>query len=209
MTSKQQLLETPRGQILRRLRRGPATVRDLVSMLSITANGVRAHLVALEAAGMVEQVGQVPGKRRPHRLYGLTEEGERRFHRGYRALADALLTAISAELPPGSAGRVFSAAAKAIADSAGDLPAEIDFATRLDTAERVVAELGAMVEVTRDDGEVRIQGYGCPIGDIVRTHPEACRVLADAIGEILGAPVRDVCDRDGQPACRFVCRARP
>ncbi|HKK08542.1 MAG TPA: hypothetical protein VKA44_06635, partial [Gemmatimonadota bacterium] len=81
------------------------------------------------------------------------------------------------------------------------------------TAERVAAAraafeaVGAMVDVRREDGCIRLEGADCPIGSVVRDHPGACVVPATLLGEILGLPVVEVCDRSGEtPRCRFEAR---
>jgi hypothetical protein len=37
----------------------------------------------------------------------------------------------------------------------------------------------------------------------VRGHPEVCLLAESLVEELTGVPVRERCDRDGAPRCRF------
>jgi len=43
----------------------------------------------------------------------------------------------------------------------------------------------------------------CPLATAVSEHPEVCRLAETLLSEIIGLEVREHCDREGLPRCRF------
>lgn len=67
----------------------------------------------------------------------------------------------------------------------------------------VMEEVAARVGLDKD-GCICLEGAGCPLGSVVREHPETCVLAAALVSEIVGRPVREECDRAGDvPRCRF------
>jgi DeoR family suf operon transcriptional repressor len=64
-------LSSTRGQVVKLLRRGEATVNELAEALSLTDNAVRSHLSGLERDGLVHQSGKRTVTRKPEALYSL------------------------------------------------------------------------------------------------------------------------------------------
>jgi predicted ArsR family transcriptional regulator len=52
-----------------------------------------------------------------------------------------------------------------------------------------------------------IQSYSCPLATAASGHPEICRLMEAFVEELVGAPVRECCDRGSRPACRFEVKA--
>ena len=82
-----------------RLTRG-ATVRELCSVLGLTATGVRQHLTILEHEGLVDSE-EVRGRvGRPAHRFALTRRGDAMFPQGYDDLGNALIEEIRARYGP-------------------------------------------------------------------------------------------------------------
>jgi predicted ArsR family transcriptional regulator len=67
-------------------------------------------------------------------------------------------------------------------------------------------ELGSMVDIEDDgakSGKVRLRGYSCPLASAVPAHPEVCRLIESLLAEVVGAPVKECCNRDARPRCGF------
>ena len=91
--------EDTRSRVARTLLHdGPATAATLSVRLGLTPAGLRRHLLALTAEGLVESSSRPPfgpvsvrGRGRPAQVFHLTDQGRQTFHQGYDALAiDAL-----------------------------------------------------------------------------------------------------------------------
>ena len=48
-----------------------------------------------------------------------------------------------------------------------------------------------------------IQASGCPLAAAVAVHPEVCRLAESLVEGIVKVPVKEQCNRDGRPKCRF------
>jgi len=71
------------------------------------------------------------------------------------------------------------------------------------TALKVLEAIGGSSDVEHHDDKIVIRGNSCPLAAAVGVHPEVCRLAETLVAEIVQAPVREVCDRDGRPKCRF------
>jgi predicted ArsR family transcriptional regulator len=181
-------------------------VEDLARPLGVTDNAVRAHLAALQRDGIVARVGFRPTGRKPAITYGLTEEGERLFPKAYGLVLVRLLDALhgrmrSSELQEllAGVGRRLGRAGGGVGRVSADEPLE----RRLETVLEVIRSLGGVPVLERAGEGYVIRGAGCPLAEAVREHPEVCGLAEALVEELLGAPVRERCDRDGTPHCRF------
>ena len=83
-----------------------------------------------------------------------------------------------------------------------------------DLSERVAAaigflrSLGGFAVAGQSEGQHVIRCTCCAIGAVVAEHPLACRGMASMLQDVVGAPVRERCDRTARPACRFELMAR-
>jgi predicted ArsR family transcriptional regulator len=76
------------------------------------------------------------------------------------------------------------------------------------TALKVLAAIGGAAEVEQLEDKFIIYSSGCPLAAAVSVHPEVCRLAETLVSEIVKAPVRECCDREGTPRCRFEIEAR-
>jgi predicted ArsR family transcriptional regulator len=100
----ERFFESTRGKIVTLLRRSGRTVEELARALSLTDNGVRAHLAVLERDGIVRQRGSVrrsSGGGKPAYVYGLTEQAEDLFPKAYEPALRRLLDVLSERLGSG------------------------------------------------------------------------------------------------------------
>jgi DeoR family suf operon transcriptional repressor len=197
------LLAGTRGQLLTELRRGPATINDLVSRLALSANAVRSHLAALERDGLVEQNRvQRQGVGKPAHIYRLAPEASSLSPKAYDLMLGLVLDA--AEDRSGPKG--YAALLKEVAQRlAGDVDSErLSFEKRLEGAKALLASVGANVEIQRVGKKVRLVGSDCPLSSLVVAHTELCGVFADVIARRLGVTVTECCDRNSAlPRCCF------
>lgn len=184
------------------LRRSGRTVEELARELGLTDNGVRAHLATLERDGLVRQRGLLRrgrGGGKPAYVYELTAEAEELFPKAYEPVLRRLLDVLSERLGP-EAEALLRRVGRRMAG--GPVAAE-GVRERLEVATEVLNELGGLAELEERDGGYVIRGYGCPLASVVKEHPEVCRMAESMVAELAGVPVRERCDRDQRPRCRF------
>jgi predicted ArsR family transcriptional regulator len=197
-------LETTRGQVVVLLRRGPQTVDELARSLTLTDNGVRAHLATLERDGVVRQSGvrRSEGAGKPATVYELTPEAESLFSRAYAPVLGAVLEELIAQLPPERSEALLEGVGRRLA--AGVMPPDgTSLEARVHAAVGILAGLGGAVELEEHGGVRVIRGCGCPLSATVARRPEACHVVEALLSEVVGTRVRQCCRHGDRPSCCF------
>ena len=196
--------ESTRGQVATLLRRGPQTVEELADALGLTDNAVRNHLSVLERDGLVRQTGVRRGKGagKPAVVYALEPAADSYFSRAYEPVLGALLDVLVAELSSEQAAEILNKVGRRLGVSAGGRAAGT-LAERVEAAAAALRTLGAEIDVVDDDGTMRLRGAGCPLSSTVMRCPATCRAVESFVSEIVGAPVRECCTRDGRARCCF------
>jgi predicted ArsR family transcriptional regulator len=197
-------LESTRGQVATLLRRGPRTVEELAAELGLTDNAVRNHLSLLERDGVVRQVGVRRGKGagKPATVYELHPAAESYFSRAYQPVLAAVLDVLVAELSAEQAAEILDKVGRRLGVSAGGAAAGT-LAERAEAAASALRALGGEVDVVTENGTLVLRGTGCPLSSTVTRRPETCRAVESFVSEVVGAPVRECCARDGRPRCCF------
>lgn len=196
--------KSTRGKIVLLLRGSGRTVEDLVKELNLTDNAIRSHLFTLERDGLITQSGVVKGYRKPHFVYGLTAEAEDLFPKPYDTLFNQLLESLKERLSSKALKDVLKDVGGRLArvkiDAFGNNPS---IAARLDNALKSLEELGGAAEISLNKAGAVIKSGGCPLSVAVADHPEVCKLAEALIAEIVGVPVKENCDREKVPQCRF------
>lgn len=198
--------ESTRGKIVLGLRDASRTVGELAEALNLTDNAVRAHLLTLERDGLVKPGGTIKGFRKPHFVYQLTEEARHVFPRFYDSLFNRLLDSIKSRMSPTAIFSILEEVGRNIASSMSDRK-EASLEKRVETAVTALKNLGGTASVGEKDGKLMIKSSGCPFADAVEEHPEVCKIAEALVEEIVGAKVREICDRSETPRCRFLIEA--
>jgi predicted ArsR family transcriptional regulator len=192
---------TTRGQIVMLLRRAGRTVDELAQALDLTDNGVRSHLATLERDGLVRQHGTRRGGGKPAYTYELTPEADTFFPKAYDEILVQLLDVLGDRLAPELLGRVLEDVSRRL--SVGRVAPPGDLRSRVEWGAAVLRDLGGLPEVEECEGAFLIRGYSCPIGAVVSRHPGACRLAELLLSRVIGATVRERCERGGSPRCCF------
>jgi predicted ArsR family transcriptional regulator len=192
-----------RERLLDLLRRGPRTVDELAAAVELTPNAVRQHLAHLERDHEIVRRGarHLGGAGKPAVLYETAPEREAEFSRAYAPVLRALLEVLPAHASEDLVDELLRDAAGRL--SAGLPTARGDFTQRVRTAAEVLHGLGAATEVTMEPSRAQIAGYSCPLAEAVAVRPELCRVLERVLVSVTGLRVRECCERNGRPRCRF------
>lgn len=196
--------ESTRGKIVNRLRRGASSVDDLAQELGLTDNAVRAHLATLERDGLVERSGIIPGLRKPHTAYQLTNEAGHLFPKAYHTLLNQLLIVLKNRLDARQLQEILGEVARQLAGDRKSSDLNESIVSRAERAVAVMEELGGVAIPENDVDKLLIRsGSGCPFADTVSEHPEICRLAETLLSEITGLEVREHCQRGNSPKCAF------
>jgi predicted ArsR family transcriptional regulator len=192
-----------RGRIILLLRRGSRTVTELAEALGLTDNAIRTHLTALERDGLVRQSGTRPALRKPQMEYDLTREADQLFPRIYGPLLDHLLAILKGRLAAEELEEVLRAVGRRLAAThRPDTPAGT-LRERVEQAVSVLGSLGGLAEPEQADGKLVIRSFDCPLTALVESHPEVCLLVETFLADLIGAPVRQSCQRQPTPRCYF------
>jgi len=190
-----------RGQVVTLLRRGRRTVDELAQALALTDNAIRAHLAALQRDGLVRQGGLRRGGGKPSFTYELTPEAERLFPKAYGVLLQHLLVVLAERLPREVIADALQEVGHRIA--AGSFDRDEALPQRLQAALVMLEDLGGLAEAEAFEDGVLIKGSSCPLAAAVAGNPDTCLLAESLLADLIGVPVRQVCDRSSPPRCRF------
>ncbi len=194
-----------RGRIIGLLRRGEQSVEELAEALGVTDNAVRAHLQALEAAGIVHQarVRRAGTVGKPATMYEIAREAEPLFSSAYAPVLRALLESLESRLDAAELEALFRDVGRRIRGEGSDADAGGELEARVAKAAAALAALGGEVAVERTPDTLTIRGFACPVSEAVRTQPKVCQAIEELVSGIVGAPVRECCSREGHMRCCF------
>lgn len=192
-----------RGRLVTLLRGTTKTVNDLAHDLELTDNAVRAHLLSLERDGLIKQSGIQRGTRKPHFAYELTEEAEHLFPKAYDALLNQLIGVLKGRLTPSALEEVLREVGHSLAGDQAASKKNGDMESRMARALAALESIGGAARVEKDTEKLVICSESCPLATAVSEHPEVCSLAETLLSEIIGVEVREHCDREGPPRCRF------
>jgi predicted ArsR family transcriptional regulator len=182
------------------LRAGHATVEELAQALGLTDNAVRAHLAALERDGLVAHTGLRRGVGKPAYTYALTPNAEYLYPKAYGTLLRLMLDALEERLPPEALADLLRDVGQRLA--MGQTLPHGDLRARVAGAVAMLDAMGGLATAEEENGGFVIQGCSCPLAAAVEGHPETCLLAEALLADVIGAPVRQVCDPAGAH-CRF------
>jgi len=197
-----------RSLLLETLRGGPATADDLAAELGLTANAVRFHLESLESEGAVEIIGsrKPAGAGKPAILYALTRETDLKFSNAYAPVLAATVRELRSVLPANQVTSLLRKVGKSLAHERGD--PDRSLSRRVKDASDALNALGGLTTVTHTSDGYTIRGKGCPLGAVVSEEHCVCGAVESLLTTIVGAPVKEHCDRAGRPSCCFEISTR-
>jgi predicted ArsR family transcriptional regulator len=197
------LFATTKGKLLAALCRGPRTVAELAERLSLTDNAVRAQLERLSRDGLVRRSGSRRGVRRPHADYELTPKGRALFPRVYEAVLVNLVDVLTDRLPATAVRTFFNDVGERIVRERLGEFADGNPTQRLRETLKKLGSFDAVLEVEQRSGKTVIRACSCPLTSVTKAHPELCAMVGGLVSKVLGADVREACERGEWPQCRF------
>jgi predicted ArsR family transcriptional regulator len=205
---RKQLFDTSRGRIIGLLERSGQTADDIASTLGLTRSAIRIQLAAMERDGVVRKAGKRPGTTRPSYVFELTPEVEQLLSKAYIPVLTQLVDVFAESLPAQQLKTLLRRTGKGLAiQFASEKLPTLNLKTRAAKASELMNEhLGALTHV-KANGGISIVGAGCPLSAVTGKHPGVCLVMESFVGEVVGASVRECCDRSHRPRCCFEVQA--
>jgi predicted ArsR family transcriptional regulator len=200
-------LSTTRGQAVTLLSRAARTVEELAAALGVSDNAVRSHLGALERDGLVRQQGVRRSGGKPAYVYEVTPLADQLFPKAYEPVLSVLLDVVGERYSAETIQEMLREVAVRLALQSGPIASRgLSANQRIDRAVSALEGLGGSVEIEDErarNGRVRLRADGCPLASVVPRHPELCQMLEALLANVIGAPVKECCERDGRPRCCF------
>ena len=182
------------------LENGPLPAAELADRLGLSPAGIRRHLDALVADGLLVEREPRPtahrGRGRPARTYALTDAGRAEFPHAYDDLAN---TALRYLRETGGEQAVQHFAEHRAATLAADLRRTVDpdapLATRADALAEALSEHGYASTTQAIDAAGNVQGvqicqHHCPVAHVAAEFPELCEAETRAFEQVLGTYVQ-------------------
>jgi len=175
---------------------GPATAATLAQALAITPAGIRRHLDALVAEGILiaRDPYQTPadrGRGRPSKVFAMTDMGREQFEHSYDDLAVSALKFMAKQGDKRLVQEFATARAQDIAQRAekkiGSKKSLTEKSKAL--AQFLTTEGFAANSHTQGLGEELCQNH-CPIAHVAAQFPELCEAETAAFSELLGTHVQ-------------------
>ena len=174
------------------LENGPSTAAALSEKLGFTPAGIRRHLDALVADGVLEarepHSALIRGRGRPSKVFVMTDNGREKFEHSYDDLAVAALKFMSSQVGEQSI--------KAFAESRADdiiKKASASMAKRSHKSEALatfLSEQGYAANVAIKSHGEEICQHHCPIAHVAAEFPQLCEAETRAFSELLGTHVQ-------------------
>jgi predicted ArsR family transcriptional regulator len=204
----ERFLGATRSRIMALFHRDRRTVEDLAQALEVTDNAVRAHIAALERDGLIRASGVRPSGGKPAVVYELTEEAHELFSRAYVPVLTNLVDVLQERQPSEERQAIFREVGRRVAH--GFPSANGDPRARLESAAELLSGLGGDVEIGHtEDGRLCLRSHSCPLGAVIREHPEACGLAEALVTELTGLPMQEHCAHviGEPPRCVFEVEA--
>jgi predicted ArsR family transcriptional regulator len=178
-----------RHRLLLLLRKQPgATVADLARQMEISGMGVRRHLSALAAEGLVERAAcAAAGPGRPPAGWRLSGAGRELFPRRYDALALDVMEELAPEERAGALARRND---KQAAQYQAALASCVDLGEQVAELAHLRDQAGYQAEWSPGEGDtVVLTENNCAIHRIAENHPSVCAMELSLFRQVLGPDV--------------------
>jgi len=133
-------------------------------------------------------------------VYGMAPDTDALFSRAYAPVLVALLHELGDRVAPAELDALLRGVGRRLAPGVTRAAAYDD---RVHAAAALLGDLGGDADLVRTDDGYAIHAHGCPLAQAVAARPETCRAVEQLLSEVTGTPVRERCDRAGNPRCRF------
>ncbi|WP_223596154.1 helix-turn-helix transcriptional regulator [Neobacillus bataviensis] len=206
MSFQAEHLSEPRQRIIHVIKsNGAASMSEIASVLDITGEGVRQHLLQLERDGWISRFAEkTNGIGRPHIRYRLTTAGEHLFEKNYDHLTIEVLDTMVNHLGETALKQVLSAMIEERVREWEPKLAGLTTLERLNALKDFYMKNDFYMEVVQTGKEYYLIERNCPFHNVALKRPILCSVTVSVLTHLLGCNVNRVQRlQNGDGCCAF------
>lgn len=206
-TSIEQLSETRQSILYVMKREGAISIAKLSSLLDMTKEAVRQHILQLEAEGWIEkrtkkQPGILGG--RPSKYYSLTTDGEHLFPKHYDSLTIEVIDKIADELGSDILVKILSKMTDERVREWEPRLKGLSLEQRLEILKEFYFKNDKYMEVQNIGNKISLVEQNCPFLNVAKHRPMLCSVTVSTLSRLLGYQViRKQRFQEGDGRCVF------
>lgn len=206
MSFQAENLSEPKRRIVRVIKTsGALSMSELASLLDLSGEAVRQHLLLLEKDGWIVRISEKhSGIGRPHIRYQLTTAGEHLFEKNYDHLTIEVLDTLVSHLGENALKDVLTAM---IEDRVREWKPKLQglgIAERLTVLKDFYAKDDSYMEVVKKGNDNYLIERNCPFHNVALKRPILCSVTVSVLTQLLGCKVqREQRFQNGDGCCAF------
>ena len=199
-------LSEPRRKIVRAIKsNGASSMSELASLLDISGEAVRQHLLHLEKDGWIIRIAEKQnGIGRPHIRYQLTTAGEHLFEKNYDHLTIEVLDTLVNHLGENALKDVLTAMIEERVREWEPKLAGLSTIERLYVLKDFYAKDDSYMEVEKKGNHYYLIERNCPFHNVALKRPILCSVTVSVLTQLRGCKVQRVQRlQNGDGCCAF------
>lgn len=201
-----EVLSQPRRSILEYIKlQGKARAEEIAEHLGVTVSGIRQHLAALQAEGLVDHEARRGQPGRPRFYFSLAPAGENLFPKAYSGFAHDILLFLE-DTEPDTLDRWFELRVERRLMRLRPRLANLTLPEQVAELAESLTREGYMAESEADDdGTVTLYERNCAVLDLARHHQRICENECELIRAALphASVVRTEHVLEGDPRCSY------
>lgn len=205
-TSSLEVLSQPRRAILEYIKlEGKARAEEIADHLGVTVSGIRQHLAALQAEGLVDHEARRGQPGRPRFYFSLAAAGENLFPKAYSSFANEALLFLEEE-DPALLRKLLALRVERRVMRLRPRLANLSLPEQVAELADSLTREGYMADSEPGEGDsVLLHERNCAVLDLSRIHPQICENECDMLKAALpgNGIVREQHILDGAPHCTY------
>lgn len=200
-------LSEPRRRIVHAIKsNGASSMSELASLLDISGEAVRQHLLNLEKDGWIIRIAEKQnGIGRPHIRYRLTTAGEHLFEKNYDHLTIEVLDTLVKNLGENALKDVLAAMIEERVREWEPKLAGLNTIERLNVLKDFYSKDDFYMEVVIKGNKHYLIERNCPFHNVALRRPILCSVTVSVLTKLLGCTVqREQRLQNGDGCCAFL-----
>lgn len=196
----------PRRKIIHVIKRkGSSSTSELASLLDITGEAVRQHLLQLVKDGWISSYSEKSnGMGRPTLRYRLTRAGEHLFDKKYDHLSIEVLDKVVQQFGEKALKQVLSAMIEERIREWRPRLMGLNLMERLEVLKNLYLKEDPYMELVQQGNSIYLIERNCPFQNVAMQRPMLCSVTVSVLTHLLGCTVkREQRFQNGDGCCAF------
>lgn len=205
MSFRTEHMSEPRRRIIQFIKtNGSSSMSVLASILDISGEGVRQHLLQLEKEGWITRYSENNGVGRPVQQYVLTTAGEHLFEKNYDHLTIEVLDILTNSLGEEALKHLLSSMIEQRIVQWEPKLKGLNTAERLNVLKGFYKKDDSFMEIENKNHAYSLIERNCPFHNVAMQQPILCSVTVSVLTHLLGCSVkREKRLQNGDGCCVF------